>query len=86
MEPRLVSFDQMRTPDVIGQIGEINQDFLALSEVSSDWDKFIVEAAFIPAAFVSQDKVVRPSLLQLAKICQKFRRVFVGPVLIKTRS
>ena len=78
MEPRLVSFDQMRTPEVVGQIDETDQEFVALSSISTDWEKYVVEASFIPAAFVSQDKVLRPSLLQLAKTCQKFRRIFVG--------
>ena len=77
MEPQLVSFDQMRTPEVIGQIGETNQDFVALSNVSTDWEQYIVEAAFVPAAYVSADKVSRPSLRHLAKIGQKFRRIFV---------
>ena len=78
MEPRLVSFDQMRVPEVVGQIGDTLQDFIALSSASLDWEKYIVEASFIPAAYVTQEKVVRPSLLQLAKTCQKFRRIFVG--------
>ena len=78
MEPRLVSFDQMRTPEVVGQIGDVNQELIALSGVSSDWEKYIVEASFIPAALVDQNKVAEPSLLSLAKSCQKFRRIFVG--------
>ena len=78
MEPRLVSFDQMRTPEIVGQIGGINQELVVLSRASMDWDNFVVEASFIPAALVSQNKVSRPTLLQLAKLCQKFRRVFVG--------
>ena len=78
MEPRLVSFDQMRTQEVVGLIGEVNQEFVALSNISSDWEKYIVEAAFVPAAFVAEEKVSRPTLLQLAKLCQKFRRIFVG--------
>ena len=74
----MVSFDQMRVPEVIGRIGDISQECIALSGVSTDWENYIVETSFIPAAFVSQDKVARPSLLQLAKTCQKFRRIFVG--------
>ena len=81
MEPRLVFFDQMRTPEVVGKIGEINQELVALSGISTDWEKYIVEAAFIPAALVDQGKVLRPSLLNLAKTCQKFRRIFVGKML-----
>ena len=83
MEPRLVSFDQMRVPEVVGRIGDTEQEFISLSGISSDWEKYVVETSFIPAAFVSQDKVVRPSLKQLAKTCQKFRRIFVGRVLYK---
>ena len=78
MEPRLVSFDQMRVPEVVGRIGEVDQEFISLSGVSTDWENYVVETSFIPAAFVSRDKIMRPSLLQLAKTCQKFRRIFVG--------
>ena len=78
MEPRLVSFDQMRTPEIVGQIGEFNQEFVVLSRASMDWEKYFVEASFIPAALVDQNKTSRPTLLQLAKMCQKFRRIFVG--------
>ena len=78
MEPRLVSFDQMRTPEIVGQIRDINQDFVVLSSAAMDWDNYIVEASFIPAALVGQNKVSRPTLLNLAKVCQKFRRIFTG--------
>ena len=78
MEPRLVSFDQMRVPEVVGRIEGVSQEFISLSGLSSDWDNYVVETSFIPAAFVGQERVARPSLRQLAKTCQKFRRIFVG--------
>ena len=78
MEPRLVSFEQMRTPEVVGQIGETIQEFVVLSQGSLNWDNYVVDTAFIPAALVDKEKVVIPSLSQLAKICKKFRKIFVG--------
>ena len=78
MEPRLVSFDEMRTPAIVGQIGEINQELVVLSQGSLDWENYVVETAFIPAALVELEKVVIPSLNQLAILSRKFRKIFVG--------
>ena len=78
MEPRLVSFEEMRTPAIVGQIGNTTQELVVLNQGSLIWDNYVVETAFIPAALVEQEKVVIPTLKQLAKVCQKFRRIFVG--------
>ena len=78
MEPRLVSFEEMRTPSIVGQIGDTIQELVVLNQGSLEWNNYVVDTAFIPAALVEQDKVILPSLKQLAKLCQKFRRIFVG--------
>ena len=78
MEPRLVSFEEMRTPSIVGEIGESTQELVVLNQNSLNWDNYVVQTAFIPAALVEQNKVNLPSLKQMAKLCQKFRRIFVG--------
>ena len=80
MEPRLVSFEEMRTPSIVGEIRDINQEFVVLSQGSLNWDNYVVDTAFIPAALVEHEKVIIPSLAQLAKVCRKFRKIFVGTV------
>ena len=78
MEPRLVSFEQMRVPEIVGQIGDRMQEFVVLSQGSLNWDNYVVDTAFIPAALVESEKAILPSLNQLAKLGRKFRKIFVG--------
>ena len=87
MEPRLVSFAEMRTPEIIGSIGGKDQLFLSLSQVSTDWDKYVVEMAFIPAVKVRKEDLQRPSLKDLSNMSKKFEKTFVGePVYISFKS
>ena len=78
MEPRWVAFDQMRTPEIVGQIGDVDQELVVLSGGSLNWENYVVDSAFIPAAFVEPGKVALPSLQQIAKLSKKFRKIFVG--------
>ena len=78
MEPRLVSFEQMRTPEIVGEIGDRTQELVVLSQGSLNWDNYVVDSPFIPAALVEAEKVIVPSLNQLAKLGRKFRQIFVG--------
>ena len=78
MEPRLVSFDQMRIPEIVGEIEGIDQELVILSRGSLEWENYVVDTAFIPAALVEAEKVIVPSLKQLSKLSAKFRKIFVG--------
>ena len=77
MEPRLVSFAEMRKPEVIGQIGEEDQFFLLLSHESLEWNNYVVEMAFIPAVRVESDRIVRPSLKDLSTMSKKFEKIIL---------
>ena len=74
----MVSFAEMRKPEVIGQIGGKDQFFLLLSQESLNWDNYVVEMAFLPAVKVESDKIIRPSLKDLSNMSKKFEKVFVG--------
>ena len=82
MDPRCVSFADMRTPEVTGEIGGRRQYFLSLSSASLQWDNYVVEMAFLPAVKVDREKVVRPSLRAMTRLSTKFQKVFVGRIII----
>ena len=76
MEPRWISFTEMRSPEIIGQIGGTDQKFLSLSRESENWENYIIELAFIPAIRVQKDRVARPTLRDISKMSKKFIKVF----------
>ena len=77
------SFAHSRAPHIVGNISDTSAKFIALSEISRNFQAYIMPNKFMHAAVVSQSRVATPTPKQVGKVMWNFRRIFAKPVVCK---